>query len=738
MFADVAFPISHYQVFTYAVKTQHQALIRIGQRVRAPIGRRLMDGVIVNISETTEFDGKIKAIREILDDKPILDKSLWKLIEWISRYYFTPLGKAASVIPKNLSVDYTPQEQWYVRVISDKPTKELEQRAPAQYKAYQVLAQFESAVAITKLNKIVASPITICKGLQAKGFVELLKKKKNYADDNFSFSPLEKKIDFSAEQQKALDSIDSYFSSNEHAAMLLHGVTGSGKTEIYIKAAEKVLNNSQSVLILLPEIALTPQIAGRIRSVFGEKVGLWHSKLTGAVRAATWSKICNEEYQVIVGARSAIFAPLKNLGLIIVDEEQDTSYKQEEPEPHYNARDVALMRGKINSAKVLLVSATPSLESYYNHIMGKYAYCYLSKRFKEAVYPQVTVVDMIKEQEESGKTGQVFSGLLQDKVSERLKQNEQIILLQNRRGYAPIYRCRDCGEIFDCPTCSIPLTYHRDGDNLQCHFCGYNLKPIPHQCRNCSSEKLYLSGTGTQKVEGLVRETFPGSRIERLDTDSIKSGKELTRTLQEFNKGTIDILLGTQMIAKGLDFGNVTLVGIINADTGLFLPDFRSGEKVFQLIYQAAGRSGRGAIKGEVIVQSFNADNPVIRYAARLDLKKYYNIIIGERKELGYPPFTRLAKAVFVGNDRNRVEKVARQTMNSFSAPKKNIEILGPAWCYREKLRNKYRMQIVFKSSKETDPNGTILHNYISKNLLNQKLPGSIKLNIDIDPVSLL
>jgi len=370
--------------------------------------------------------------------------------------------------------------------------------------------------------------------------------------------------------------------------------------------------------------------------------------------------------------------------------------------------------------------------------MGKLDYCYLPERFNDAAYPAVTVVDMIKEPEETGKIGQIFSSSLQQKIEQRLKNKEQIILLQNRRGYAPIYRCRDCGEMIICPTCSIPLTYHRVGENLQCHFCGHLQTKIPQQCSHCNSSNLALFGTGTQKVEDIIRETFPNAKVARLDMDTTRSGKALTNTLTKFKDGKIDILLGTQMIAKGLDFDNVTLVGIINADTGLFLPDFRSGERSFQLIYQAAGRSGRRKIQGEVVIQTYNADNPVIRYAARLDLKKYYNIMIGERKELNYPPFNWLAKTEFSGTKKSIVDKTANAIRNSFQKKFKGLEILGPAWCYRERLRGKYRMQIVFKSSKKLDPNGRKLHQYLRNNLLNKKIGSGVKVKIDIDPVSLL
>jgi primosomal protein N' (replication factor Y) len=739
MFVDVAFPISQYQVFTYRIPKQFTEIVSVGVRVRAPIGKRILPGIIVRLTKDASFSGKIKNIVTVVDDMPIIDESLWKLIQWISNYYMTPLGKAATVLPANLSVKYKPQERWMVQAKQfEKNTDKLKNNAPAQTNVLNKLMEFKNPIPITEFNKLAASPLTVCKSLAKKGLVKLFKEAPIPITSNFEFEPIHKEIQFSEKQFAAINKIQKYIKEKKYSGMLLHGVTGSGKTEVYIKIAQDTLKRGKSIIILLPEIALTPQIAGRFRAVFGDKVGLWHSKLTGSARAWTWTNICSGKYKVVVGARSAIFAPLRNLGLVVVDEEQETSYKQEAPDPRYHARDVALMRGKLQNAAVLLVSATPSLESYYNYIVGKLDYYYLPDRFNDAAYPEVRVVDMIKEQEETGKIGQILSSSLQHKIEQRLKNKEQIILLQNRRGYAPIYRCRDCGEMVICPTCSIPLTYHRVGENLQCHFCGYLQTKIPQECNHCNSSNLALLGTGTQKVEDIISETFPEATIARLDMDTTRSGKALTKTLAKFKDSKIDILLGTQMIAKGLDFANVTLVGIINADTGLFLPDFRSGERSFQLIYQAAGRSGRRKKKGEVVIQTYNADNPVIRYAARLDLKKYYNIIIGERKELNYPPFNWLVKVEFTGVKKNTVEDKANAIRNNFQKKFKGMKILGPAWCYRERLRGKYRMQIVFKSSKETDPNGRKLHQYLKNNLLNKKIGSAIKINIDIDPVSLL
>jgi len=528
---------------------------------------------------------------------------------------------------------------------------------------------------------------------------------------------------------------------NEFRPFLLHGVTGSGKTEIYIEAARHAINQGKTVIMLLPEIALTPQIAGRFKSVFGDKVAMWHSKLSQSARAWTWKRICAGDYKVVIGARSAVFSPLKNLGLIVVDEEQENSYKQESPAPRYHAREVSLMRGKIHNATVVLASATPSLESYYNYIHDKFEYIHLPERFGGAKYPHVHVVDMMKESQDTDVYGAIFSRILLEKISDRIGKKEQVILLHNRRGFAPVLRCADCGEVETCPHCQVALTYHKYGEFLQCHFCNHMQKQLSTQCKQCQSISLKLAGIGTQKVEEELTNQFPGAIIERLDFDTTKSGKNIVEILQRFSDGEINVLLGTQMIAKGLDFANATLVGIINGDTGLHLPDFRAGERVFQLIYQAAGRSGRGRIPGEVVVQTYSPENEVIKCATQLDLKKYYNICLDERQALDYPPFSWMVRLEISGENRKAVEEASAILGRKFKQLPKGMILLGPAFCYRERLRNQFRMQIVIKSKKEMDPNGTKLHHHFKK-IVNHKdmfkLPGNVRLIVDVNPVSLL
>jgi len=740
MFAEVSFPISSYQTFSYKVPDHLAPKIIVGIRVIVPLGNRKVKGIIVGINKVSSFKGKIRTIYDLVDDQQVLNDNLWSLIKWLSKYYNSPLGLAAkAVLPSNLSTKYKPKVEFLVEAL---PVKEINNSlGSAQKTVYSHLKSLEGRVHVKSLSSLCSNPKDICKKLAEKGLVSLLDRPIIPDLSEFAFKSKNKEIILTSAQNVALEKMVSSMDKDKFNSILLHGVTGSGKTEIYIEAARHAIKINKTVIMLLPEISLTPQIAGRFRSAFGDDVALWHSKLSQGARAWTWKQICGGKFKVVIGARSAIFAPLKNVGLIVVDEEQESSYKQESPNPRYHARDVALMRGKLDNASVILASATPSMESYYNHLNGKYEYIHLKERFGGAKYPKVHVVDMIKESEETELYGNIFSRLLLEKIEDRLSKKEQIILFHNRRGFAPILRCEDCGEISMCPHCNIALTYHRSGKYLQCHFCNHTKKTIPSKCNSCQSHKLNLSGTGTQKVEDELLNKFPNAVIKRLDADTVKSGINLTKILQEFYDNKIDILLGTQMIAKGLDFANATLVGIINGDTGLFLPDFRSSEKVFQLIYQAAGRSGRGEIPGEVIIQTYSPENPVIKCATELNVEKYYNICLEERKALLYPPFSWMVKLEIRGKNISEVEKSINKIKDRMTYPPKGISILGPALCYREKLRDYYRMQLILKSNKELDINGSKLHKYyksiMSKGVSNE-IPSKQRLIIDINPVSLL
>ncbi len=745
MFADIAFPISGFQTFTYKIPRDFSQDVQIGSRVKVQFGPRKTHGIVTGLKQKSSFSGKIKEIGGLVDDLPVMTPELWKLIQWMCQYYVTPLGQVGkAVLPKNLSTRYNPPKNWMVQpnpIADDADLETVKKRAPKQYELYQHIWNADQPIKVASLKELASNPLTSCHGLEKRGLVTLFEESSLPDVTGFTFDPIHKRVDFNDHQRTAVDAVISALDTKKYSPFLLHGVTGSGKTEIYIEAVRHCLNQNRTAIILLPEISLTPQIAGRFRAVFGDTIALWHSKLTQAQRSWTWKEICKGSFQVVIGARSAVFAPLKKLGLIVIDEEQESSFRQDSPAPRYHARDVALVRAKYEGSSVVLSSATPSLESYYNHLHKKLTYLHLPERFGGAKYPQVHLVDMLGDQEESGKFGQIFSGLLQDKIEDRLNKNEQVILLQNRRGYSPVVRCADCGEIVMCPQCKVALTFHRKGSQLICHCCGHVETKQREACTGCQSPNMKYSGTGTQRVESLIEDMFPKARLGRLDMDTARTGIGLTKILKDFSEGKIDILLGTQMIAKGLDFPNATLVGIINADLGLHLPDFRSGERIFQLIYQASGRAGRKTKPGEVVIQTYVPDNPVIKNAARLDMKKYYNLALSERSELQYPPFSWLAKIEITGQNQTTVESISDRISKSLKGKYKGLTILGPAPCYLEKLRNQYRFQIVFKSMKKTDANGQKLHKFIQSNFMDfQKKfrPGKNRINIHFDPLSLI
>ena len=745
MFAEIALFISTFQSFTYKIPSDLIHNAHIGSRVKVQLGRRLVYGVIISLNENSIYEGDVKSISEIIDDIPILTKELWELIQWMSYYYVAPIGKVFNtVLPISLSKNYSPQFHWYARHLetADKiAVDELKKNAPIQYNVYKKIKK-ESPVffKISSLKTICSNPVSICNSLEKKKLIQLIKKEKDHNPTDLSFEPVEKKIHFNSDQNKVINKLENCIESGQFNSLLLHGVTGSGKTEIFIEIIKRVLDRGKSGIILLPEIALTPQIAGRFKSVFGDKTALWHSQLTQSQRSSTWKKLYNGKYKIVIGARSALFAPLKNLGLIIVDEEHDTSYKQDSPSPRYHARDVAIMRAKLERSSVLLSSATPSLESYYNYQCNKYEYLSLPNRYGRASYPTVKIVDLLEESEESGKINTVISGTLLDKIEDRLNKNEQILLIQNRRGYSPSVRCSDCGDVIMCLACKTALTYHKQDNNLMCHICGYIETKLFDNCKNCMSHNLIYVGTGTQRVEKILGQTFPNARIARVDHDSMKSGSDMVKTLQSFLNGKLDIIIGTQMIAKGLDFPEVTLVGIINADLGLHLPDFRASERIFQLIYQAAGRSGRGEKPGEVIIQTYDKNNPVIKAASKLDLNRYYKIMLDDRTILKYPPYSWITKIEFIGPNTKSVLALSNKIRNSLSNHYKGLEILGPAACFKEKIKNNFRFQIILKSIKIYDSNGEKLHSFINCNFFKDKpiKTGANKINIHVDPISMI
>ena len=739
MFARITFPISSFQTFTYSIPLEYQKQVTTGSCVHTTMGNRKLTGYVVAIEKNTSFSGKIKDISGIHDSELNLPKELWKTLEWMSKYYITPLGQVLkAAIPHSFMSPYSPRLVKYASITAKghEALQNWTKNAPAQFDFLHALSQVDEPIRVASLSKIVNSAHKVCATLEKKNWLETIEQAKIY--DPFEImapgSPME--IELSRAQSQVYDPIQKSLKKETFKPYLLHGVTGCGKTEVYLKLAQYAVIQGRSVLVLVPEISLTPQVAKRFRRAFGTRVALWHSKMTKAEKGWTWQQLKKGAYSVVVGARSALFAPLDNLGLIIVDEEQESTYKQEAPAPRYHARDVALIRGRHSNATILLTSATPSLESYFNTLNKKLDLLTLSKRFGNASYPTVKLVDM-KASTTFGKETAMLSDVLCEAIQKRLNKNEQIILLQNRRGFSLIQQCDDCGYITSCKHCAVSLTYHRTHQKLICHYCKFEINIIA-RCNDCNSENIELKGSGTQKVEDVVQKKFPLARILRMDVDTVQSRGAHQKLLKKFEDGEANILLGTQMIAKGLDFKNVTLVGVINADAGLFLPDFRSGERTFQLLYQVCGRAGRHDKAGEAIIQTWNQEDPFIQAAAQLDIKRFYNIAISQRQELKYPPFSRLARILISGKNQHNVVRVASQVGIKLKPDNALYEILGPTPAPIEKIREHWRYHIIIKSTQNSASGiHTFIHKNLGINIFEREFKG-VRVQIDMDPVSML
>lgn len=529
-------------------------------------------------------------------------------------------------------------------------------------------------------------------------------------------------------QENVFTMIKEATENGGYGCFLLHGVTGSGKTEIYLRVIEAVREKGKGAIFLIPEISLTKQTLERLTSRFGDGVALLHSGMRRGERSYHWRRIQMGEAWVVIGARSAVFAPIRNLGLIIVDEEHEVSYKQDETSPRYHARDVAIMRAMHEGALVLLGSATPSIESYYNTTIGKSRLLRLNERVDKRPLPQVRIVDMRRER------GKIFSRLLMEEIKKRLILGEKIILFLNRRGHSSFILCRDCGDVERCPRCNLALTYHLKGKRMRCHYCNYS-RTVPDRCPGCGGVNMEYMGVGTQRVEEEIGRLFDGARVVRMDSDTTKHIDSHQRILTSFEKGDADILLGTQMVAKGLDFPDVTLVGVILADTALNLPDFRASERTFNLLTQVAGRAGRGEKEGMVIIQTYNPGHYSIVAASSHDYESFYNEEIPLRERLGYPPFSHLVILRVMGRVEGRVMGVAERLGDELRgrAHEYGVNILGPAPCPLPRIRDRFRWHILIKGKR---PNR--MRELIRGCLKRFRVPKDIRLVVDVDPVTML
>jgi primosomal protein N' (replication factor Y) (superfamily II helicase) len=619
--------------------------------------------------------------------------------------------------------------------------EELRESAPAQAACMEAIREYEpEGISRRDLMRMVKTHYSVVKALQEKSLVQI--KQREIIRDYYSPEPLAppQDIQLNKDQQKALSSIIHQLDRDSYGSFLLYGVTGSGKTQVYIEAIHHALKKGKSAIVMVPEISLTPQIVHRFRSHFGEQVAVFHSRMSPGERYDSWRQTWEGKHKIVIGPRSAIFAPLQNLGLIVVDEEHEHSYKQYDMTPRYNARDLAIVRANLSKAAIVLGSATPSVESYFNAMTQKYALLQMPRRIDDIPMPTIELVDMKREPKIIGRKEPIMlSRRLREKIDEKLAFGEQIILLQNRRGFAPILKCQDCDYKAECLYCKIMLTFHRTGHYLKCHYCGYTRK-APLNCPQCHGNQIYLQGVGTQRVEEELHHLFPGVKVIRMDQDTTRGRMAHDKLLNQFGRGEHQILLGTQMVAKGLDFPNVTLVGVISADTGLFFPDFRAGERTFQLLTQVAGRAGRKTKQGHVIIQSYSTDHYSLQFAKNHDYERFFNTEIHDRKQLSYPPFSRIINVLFKGPDEIKIEYAATKFRQYFPEIK-GCKILGPAPAHLEKIQGNYRWQILFMTLKQRECGGEQIKESIRQALSafrKKHRSKNIQIIIDVDPISIL
>ncbi len=745
-FVEVALPLPIFHTFTYSLPASCSHLSP-GTRVLVPFGSRYLTGIAVKLHSEGD-QGGIKAVRKILDDGPLLSPQLLQLGFWMTSHYFTPPGEALRVMfpPGLLHRRTLPEKKsWPAKhrlaiVQINLTSAPLTSR---QTEVIQTLGRQALPVLLRSFLETAGCSSSMLRTLASKGAIRI-EPVEVYRSPWSQPSLRVKKHRLNRQQQGVVDRIkerlvegDAY--DDLFHRVLIHGVTGSGKTEVYLNVIALVLSQGRSALMLVPEIGLTPQVSRYFRGWFGEDVAILHSSLSEGERFDQWRRIREGQCRVVVGTRSAIFAPLRRLGVIIVDEEQDSSYKQEEI-PRYHARDTAMKRAQIERALLILGSATPQLETFYEFREQKaLQYEVLSSRILERPMPTVHVVDMRVEFEKRGKA--VFvSQLLEESIGRRLLSKEQVLLLLNRRGYSSVLLCRSCGHTEACENCSISLTYHRQLNHLSCHYCAYS-RPVPNRCRSCGKQYIYFLGQGTEKVQEFVQMIFPTAVVDRLDRDAVRKKGGVERILEAFASGRTDILIGTQMIAKGHDFPRVTLVGVLAAEQALRLADFRSAERTFQLLTQVAGRAGRGSKPGEVVIQTYYPNHYSLRSACTQDYGRFFEEEIRFRRNFLYPPFTVLANLLVRGKNRQKTRRFAETiltlllTHRSQCSSEDRMRLLGPASAALERLKGEYRFQILIKTTDRSE-----LHQVLEKTIeaLRHRRAPFRKISIDIDPISLL
>lgn len=718
MIAKVLVEINNINVdktFDYIVPFEYIENIKIGMRVKVPFASRELEGFVLDLVNSTDDNYELKEIISIVDTEPILNNELLHLGKFMSKKYFSTLISCyQTMLPKALKAQnkttINKKMIKYVELCSNSFPK----LKPNQEKIVEYL-RINGKVKKEEVNKISVSGVNtlIKNGIIIESLIEeyrLVTKDINKEKETFKLT---------VEQQEAKNKI---LSQTQSSVFLLHGVTGSGKTVVYMEIVEEMLNRGKDSIFLVPEISLTPQMVYHFKSRFGDEVAVLHSRLSEGEKYDEYRKIVEGKVHIVVGARSAVFAPFKNLGAIIIDEEHTTSYKQDN-NPKYSAIEIAIERAKNNNAIVILGSATPSLETYARSIKGLYTLVELKHRVNTNNLPLVEIVDMSKEKHR----GSIFSSRLITEVNKRLEEHEQIILLLNRRGYSSFITCSNCGYTAKCPHCDITLTYHKTSNTLRCHYCGYADK-MNDICPSCGEKAIKTLGTGTEKVEEEIKKVF-NARVVRMDLDTTSKKGSHEKIITAFKNHEYDILLGTQMIAKGLDFSNVTLVGVINADTSLMIPNYRSNEYTFQLLMQTAGRSGRGEKNGSVIIQTFNPEHYAITLASKHNYIDFFKQEMEVRRKLSYPPYYYLIYIKVIGKDYNKISIESNKIASILTRELKNSKILGPTTCSVFKLNGLFRFGIIIKYKKE-EKMEEVLQSLVNHYKGNQ----TVKVDIDVNP----
>ncbi len=761
LYADVILPVPLDALFTYSVPPQLEEQVRRGMRVLVPFGRsKSYVGVVLRLHDQRPKGYQVKELTQLMDQLPMLTEQQLKQWQWISDYYMAPLGDVMkAALPSGLKQEegYRPRTETYIRLTEAYRNEttlhvalNMLARAAKQQEAFIAYLQLsrwdtisgdqtdEPVQEITReelMNSSGATADTL-KALERKGMLETYEVEVSRLNHDGEPHPeLIKKM--SAAQQEAYNQL--LFAMMKHRVTLLHGVTGSGKTELYIHLIQREIDQHRQVLYLLPEIALTVQIMDRLHKVFGSRMGIYHSKYSDAERVEIWQKqLSAHPYDVILGARSAVFLPFQRLGLVIVDEEHETSYKQQDPAPRYHARSVAIMTALMHDDKqgpppaIVLGTATPSAETYHNAMTGKYGLVELKERYQGIELPDIQVVDTQDLQRRKMMSGP-FSPLLLARVREALEQGQQAILFQNRRGWAPMVECRQCGWVPRCEHCDVSLTLHRSMNQLTCHYCGYTYR-VPTECPACGSKDLRGKGYGTEKLEDQIREILPMARIARMDLDTTRTRQAYERIISDFAAGRTNLLIGTQMISKGLDFDRVSVVGIVNADSMLNYPDFRAYEHAFMMMAQVSGRAGRKGKRGLVILQTRQPDLPLIDQVVRNDYQGFYRTLIAERQAFRYPPYYRLIY-VMLKHQKDTVVETASHELGTRLRQWFGPRVLGPDKPAVARIKTLSIRKLVLKLELGLDIGQ--VRQYLKmaqQQLMHDKRYASLQLYYDVDP----